>query len=128
VNDHLKDGLLAFQLGAVEDADRTAIEEHLIACPSCLKSFLDLKRQVEQAADPGQRPSEALRQRLRENVARRVPIFRERRLRLVVGATLAAAIVVGIVVTSRPKPTTPAQTQSPIFIDVGTDPQAQSAL
>jgi hypothetical protein len=49
-------------------------------------------------------------------------------LRIAVGAALAAAIILGIVATVRPKPTAVTEPHAPIFIDVGTDPKAQSAL
>ena len=125
---HVAHGLLAFQLGAVDDTDRAIIEEHLTGCRPCLDSFFELKRRIELAADPEQRPSAALRQRVREDVARRIPVVPDRRMRLWVGAAVAAAIVVGMVVTALPKSTATREGRNPVFIDVGTDPQAQSAL
>jgi anti-sigma factor RsiW len=60
--------LFAYHFGEIEPATRAAVEAHLLSCPSCLREFLALKREVETAeADPA--PSVALHRRLRQSVA-----------------------------------------------------------
>ena len=60
--------LTAFQLGVVDGAARGALEEHLLGCADCLRSFLRLKRAMETAElEPA--PSDAVRVRLRAAVA-----------------------------------------------------------
>lgn len=61
--------LVAYHLGASEDAARDRVEEHLVSCGSCLRAYLALKRRMEQR-DTEQRPSPAARQRLRDEVLR----------------------------------------------------------
>jgi len=59
--------LLAFHLGAVEGEQREQVETHLVTCPECLRSYLALKRSLEQQDEtPG--PSPAATGRLRSAV------------------------------------------------------------
>jgi anti-sigma factor RsiW len=60
--------LFAYQFGEVTAAMRSTVESHLLSCPSCLREFLALKREVE-TAETEPEPSAALRHRLRESVA-----------------------------------------------------------
>src|SRR5688500_6463020 len=62
--------VVAYHFGAVDDAERTAVEEHLVACTSCLKTYLALKRATENGS--GERPSPKARARLRDAVEREV--------------------------------------------------------
>lgn len=61
--------LVAYHFGVVTAQTRPAVEEHLLACPSCLRSYLALKREIE-TAESQERPSPAARRRLRQAVAR----------------------------------------------------------
>jgi hypothetical protein len=65
--------LVGFQFGMVDDAMRRDIEEHLVGCPQCLRSFLTIKRNVETAASSPP-PSPALRERIRASVARELGV------------------------------------------------------
>ena len=60
--------LFAFQFGEISPEMRSTVESHLLSCPSCLREFLALKREVE-TAETEPEPSAALRRRLRESVA-----------------------------------------------------------
>ncbi|HEY1332836.1 MAG TPA: hypothetical protein VGF31_01190 [Myxococcaceae bacterium] len=60
-------GLLAFHLGAVEGPQREEIEGHLVSCPECLRSYLALKRGLEEESD-GPGPSPEATARLRQAV------------------------------------------------------------
>jgi len=61
--------LLTFTLGLSSDEERATVDPHLLTCPSCLRAFLDLKRQIERGATPAPRPSAAPRDKLRASVA-----------------------------------------------------------
>lgn len=63
--------LVAFHFGTVGDDDRTAVEVHLAACPTCLREFFAIKAEIETAASVA-RPSPAARDRLRRAVYREV--------------------------------------------------------
>ena len=63
--------LVPFHFGVITDAERDEVEGHLTECPTCLRSWLELKREIETAPSMP-RPSEAARQRLRRAVAREV--------------------------------------------------------
>ncbi len=60
--------LLAYHFGTIAAGTRADVEEHLLSCPTCLRSFLALKRELETGgASP--RPSDEARVRLRSAVA-----------------------------------------------------------
>jgi anti-sigma factor RsiW len=60
--------LVAYHFGTVSPESRQQVEEHLVGCQECLKSFLSVKREIETAeAEP--RASPAARARLRRDVA-----------------------------------------------------------
>jgi anti-sigma factor RsiW len=60
--------LFAFQFAEISPEARSAVEAHLLSCPSCLREFLALKREIE-TADSDPQPSAALHRRLRNSVA-----------------------------------------------------------
>lgn len=72
MDDHVAhDELIEYCLGATADDAHARIDEHLCACPPCLRAFLDVKRHVEgrgAAERGGLRPSAATRARLRASV------------------------------------------------------------
>ncbi len=61
--------LVPYHFGLIDDAERLAVEEHLLACPHCLRDFITLKREMETS---DARPSAAAKARLREAVTREV--------------------------------------------------------
>ncbi len=63
--------LIGYHFGLLEPGARARLEDHLLACPSCVGTFVLTKRAVETGeADP--RPSPAARDRLRRAVAAEV--------------------------------------------------------
>jgi hypothetical protein len=64
--------LVAFHFGADTGAPRGEIEEHLLTCPACLRSYLAAKRAAEAPAEAS--PSPAARARLRRSVARELGV------------------------------------------------------
>src|SRR4051812_24623127 len=91
--------LVAYHFATLDDDARDAIDAHLIACTTCLRAYLSLKRAAEKG--PLDRPSKDMRDRLRADVERtfakkRVVFFR-RKIPLyqgLVAAALAAAITI----------------------------------
>jgi hypothetical protein len=69
----IQDQLVSFQFGVVDEATRRDIEEHLVGCTECLRSFLTVKRTIE-TANSSPLPSPALRDRLRASVARELGV------------------------------------------------------
>ena len=54
--------LAAYHFGGIEDDARRQVEEHLLACPRCLRDFLAIKREVETSPSlPSSRAKERLR-------------------------------------------------------------------
>lgn len=91
--------LVAYCFGTCTDPTRLAFENHLLECGDCLRAYLALKRELEIGPAGGERPSPALRERLRADVAARFgrPRVRwfERRIPLYQGlaaASIAAAL------------------------------------
>ena len=66
----LQPELVAYHFGAIDAGARAAVEAHLVACPGCLRGYLDLKRAVETGAG-GPPPPDAMRERLRRAVGTR---------------------------------------------------------
>jgi len=70
--------LIAYHFGTIADEARHAVEEHLVSCPTCVRAFVTLKRDIE-TGEAGPRPSEAARLKLRRAVARELGIGARRR-------------------------------------------------
>ncbi len=62
--------LVSYHFGTLEEGARDAIDDHLLGCTACLRSYLALKRQVARGVG-GEVPSDAVRARLRGAVAER---------------------------------------------------------
>ena len=89
--------LLAFHLGAIDPASRGEVESHLLVCPACLRSYLALKRSLEED-DGTPAPSAAARERLRRAVVEELAVTRSTRWRwwerpLAFGLAATAALV-----------------------------------
>jgi anti-sigma factor RsiW len=89
--------LLGFHLGAIEAGARAEIEQHLLSCPECLRSYLALKRGLE-LEDDAPEPTAAARERLRRAVLEELAVARSPRWRwwerpLAFGLAAAAALV-----------------------------------
>jgi len=91
--------LIAFQLGALDDAARARVEEHLGGCLRCVRAYLEVKRAVEREPAAEERPSAILRARLRADVARR---FGRRRALIWAGGAAATAAAIVAVLLLRP--------------------------
>jgi anti-sigma factor RsiW len=111
--------LVAYDFGTLADADRDAVESHLLACPRCLQTYLQLKRHL--ARGPGaERPGEEMRRRLRAEVAatfgadtrpsfvrwlwRPIPLYQ---------GLVAAVMLAAFAGLSTPRPAAPGQTTAP---------------
>ncbi len=70
--------LVSYHFGVIEDGTRHDVEEHLMGCPDCLRSFLALKRDIE-VAESGPRPSSAVLERLRVSAARELAVSEPRK-------------------------------------------------
>lgn len=70
--------LVTYHFGVIEDEPRREVEQHLVSCPDCLRSFLALKRDIE-TAESGPRPSPAVLERLRVSAAHELGLPRLRR-------------------------------------------------
>jgi predicted anti-sigma-YlaC factor YlaD len=102
----IREELFAYHFGAASDEERDRIDAHLPECGDCLRTYLTLKRRLESGA-ASERPSDAVRDRLREEVAKKfrpkprtkmTSIFR-RRIPLyqgVVAVALAAAVTLAL--------------------------------
>jgi hypothetical protein len=63
----ISEKLLAYHLGTCTEAEKAAIETHLLACTACLRAAMVLKVALDRGED-GPRPSEWVRKRLRADV------------------------------------------------------------
>lgn len=89
--------LLAFHLAAVDATRREDIEAHLVSCGECLRSYLALKRGLEQE-DEAAAPSPAASERLRRAVLAEIAAARSPRWRwwerpLAFGLAATAALI-----------------------------------
>jgi len=98
--------LVGYHFATLEDAERDAIDTHMLGCTTCLGAYLALKRASDQR--PLEKPSAAVKARLRESVrdafptkearparvrllARRIPLYQG-----LFAAALAAAIALAV--------------------------------
>jgi hypothetical protein len=85
--------LVSYHLANVSEEERQAVETHLVDCNACLRTYLALKRAADRAGL--ERPSPAVRARLRASVAETFPRPRNtamlvRKIPLYQGVMLAA--------------------------------------
>lgn len=66
--------LIPYHFGMIDDGLRREIEEHLVCCTDCLRTFLTLKRDIE-LADSGPQPSPEVLDRLRASAARELGLL-----------------------------------------------------
>ena len=71
--------LIPYVLGLVDDEARARLDEHLLGCATCLRAFLESKRQLERHGG-GPRPSPAVKERLRADLFARPAPSRPARL------------------------------------------------
>ncbi len=68
-----QEALVAYHFGTAGDDERDAVDAHLLQCTSCLRAYLRLKHHVERGVEAmgsaRPRPSDAVRRRIREDVA-----------------------------------------------------------
>jgi len=65
----IRNELVGFHFGVIEEAPRVEVERHLATCSACLTEFLALKRDVELAASTEERPRAQVKSKLRAAVA-----------------------------------------------------------
>jgi len=108
--------LTPFHFGAVSDAERLLVERELLIDSEVLTNYLDLKRQLELAAEIPPEPSPALYRRLQAQIKPRRKLI----LALSFAAGLAAAgIAVATVFFAEPETKTRQTNSSPILYDSG---------
>jgi anti-sigma factor RsiW len=66
--DTIEPELLAYHFALVDEDTRKRIEDHLVACPACVRAFVDVKRAID-TSEGAPRPSNTARARLRRAVA-----------------------------------------------------------
>jgi predicted anti-sigma-YlaC factor YlaD len=123
---HLAHDLLRFHLGASEDTEHAAVESHLLACRECLEAYLGLKRRFDFAAATDERPSPAVRERLRATVRRRAVPYRGVRA-FAFGAAFAAAALLVLLWVQRAQHSGEERADTPeTLIDTGDSRVAQA--
>jgi hypothetical protein len=75
--ERIQPDLVVYHFGVIEDGPRREVEEHLVCCPDCLRSFLALKRDIETAGS-APRPSPAVLGRLRVSASRELDLLEPR--------------------------------------------------
>jgi anti-sigma factor RsiW len=60
--------LTDYHFGTLQGTAREELEEHLATCADCIRSFIELKRDIELSASATDSPSTAAKQRLNEAV------------------------------------------------------------
>jgi hypothetical protein len=132
--------LVAYHLGTAAEpdrgdsprlVDRERVDAHLLGCTSCLRAYLRMKNHVERGSTASARPSEAVRRRIREDVAAivrpragaRVRALLRRPIPLYQGlavAAVAAGLAIGLpsmvesFASKRPQPEARVDTSRPV--------------
>jgi anti-sigma factor RsiW len=90
--------LVAYHFSLAPDDARRRVESHLVACPACVRAFVELKRAIETSADVPA-PSRPARARLRRAVADELGLTERRWLwwerPLAVAVAASAVLVAG---------------------------------
>lgn len=97
----IRDRLVPFYFGAIQDEERLSLERALLTETDILVDYLDLKREIEGAGLVPAGPSPALLRRLSERLAR---MPRRRIIAVSLGLAAAASIAVCLFALSRPAP------------------------
>jgi anti-sigma factor RsiW len=61
--------LFPYTFGTSSPEERDQIDAHLLGCRDCLRAYLRLKHHVERGASLDARPGDAIRRRVRDDVA-----------------------------------------------------------
>jgi anti-sigma factor RsiW len=96
----IRQELIGFHFGEVDEAARSDLERHLVTCPACLGEFLSLKRDVERSASVHERPSAKLKANVRSAVATHLGLGPAPRLwweRPLAYGVAAAALIIAMV-------------------------------
>jgi anti-sigma factor RsiW len=65
--------LVGYHFNVLPEDARARVEEHLVACPSCVRALVAIKRSIETSADVPS-PAEHVRGRLRAAVSRELGV------------------------------------------------------
>jgi hypothetical protein len=97
---HIKNLLLPFYFGSVDNQERILVERELLTDPEILVDYLDLKRNIESAEAIPQNPSHSLWLKLRSKLEPRKKTL----LSISFAAAIAASLFIGWIFISKPKP------------------------
>ena len=121
--------LFAYHLGAGDLGLRDDIDAHLTGCPECLRAFLAHKRTCEDGGAFDERPSPALRQRLRTVVAARRRVPRAPKVVWVMAvAALALAVLGAMYVIRAPLAPLSRPAEAPGLVDAPSTQAASNLL
>lgn len=93
--------LVGYHLATLDEEERTAVENHLLACGACLRTYLALKAHLDRGGRDAAGPSEQARLRLRAAVearfrptpSRRIARWLSRPVPLYQGAAVVAVAI-----------------------------------
>lgn len=105
--------LVGFHFGVIEEAQRTAVEQHLVTCAACLGEYLSVKRDVELSAAVEERPRAQVKSKLRAAMAQELglvagpPAWWQRPLAYGLAAAAVVVAMVTMQTVAKAEPTAP---------------------
>ena len=109
--------LVSFYFGSLSDEARLTIEREMLTDPEVLLDYLDLKREIEGAAQVPQAPSPFVWQRLQA----KMKVSRRAKISFAVGLGVAAAIAALFLLLHRSVDTEPTLGGKAILFDSGSE-------
>ena len=109
----IRNELVGFHFGVIDEAQRSAVEQHLVTCSACLGEYLSVKRDVELSAAVEERPRARVKSKLRAAMAQELglvagpPAWWQRPLAYGLAAAAVVVAMVTMQTVAKAEPTAP---------------------
>lgn len=109
----IRNELVGFHFGVIDEAQRSAVERHLVGCAACLGEYLSVKRDVELSAAVEERPRAQVKSKLRAAMAQELglvagpPAWWHRPLAFGLAAAAVVVAMVTMQTVAKAEPTAP---------------------
>lgn len=109
----IRNELVGFHFGVIDEAQRSVVERHLVGCAACLGEYLSVKRDVELSAAVEERPRAQVKSKLRAAMAQELglvaspPAWWHRPLAFGLAAAAVVVAMVTMQTVAKAEPTAP---------------------
>lgn len=109
----IRNELVGFHFGVIDEGPRSEVEQHLVTCAACLGEYLSVKRDVELSASVEARPRAQVKSKLRAAMAHELglvagpPVWWQRPLAYALAAAAVVVAMVTMQTVAKAEPTAP---------------------